>query len=141
MALLAQLRKRDFRVQWFSGKGPGGQYRNKHANCCRITHIATGMTETGQSHRSRPANQREAFGKLARRLAEHYRPRRDHAPSPSSERIRSYYAVRDEVVDHASGAVRSFSAIVGRGDVGSMISARGAAVRLADGVRANKGRR
>lgn len=62
------LTRKDFRVDWFSGKGAGGQHRNKHPNCCRITHIDSGVSTTGQSHRERPANQREAFNKLARLL-------------------------------------------------------------------------
>ena len=59
------LTKKDFRVDWFSGTGAGGQYRNKHQNCCRITHVATGLVATGQSNRDRPSNQREAFRSLA----------------------------------------------------------------------------
>ncbi len=31
------LSKTDFGLDWFSGSGAGGQYRNKHRNCCRIT--------------------------------------------------------------------------------------------------------
>jgi protein subunit release factor A len=62
------LTKKDFRVDWFSGTGAGGQYRNKHQNCCRITHVATGLVATGQSNRDRPSNQREAFRSLAGKI-------------------------------------------------------------------------
>lgn len=62
--LLFSLTKKDFEVTWFSGTGCGGQYRNKHQNCCRIKHIETGIIGTGQSNRDRIANQKEAFYSL-----------------------------------------------------------------------------
>lgn len=51
----------DFEVTWFSGTGAGGQYRNKHQNCCRLKHKETGIIGTGQSNRSQEANKKEAF--------------------------------------------------------------------------------
>lgn len=51
----------DFEVSWFSGTGAGGQYRNKHQNCCRIKHKETGIIGTGQSNRNQEANRKEAF--------------------------------------------------------------------------------
>jgi len=59
--LLFSITKKDFTLTWFSGTGAGGQYRNKHQNCCRIKHNETGIIGTGQSNRSQVANQREAF--------------------------------------------------------------------------------
>lgn len=56
--------RKDLEVTWFSGTGSGGQYRNKHANCCRIRHPETGVIVTGQSQRSQEANKREALGNL-----------------------------------------------------------------------------
>lgn len=58
--------KKDFEVTWFSGTGGGGQHRNKHQNCCRIKHKATGIIKTGQSQRERSANQREALQAIAK---------------------------------------------------------------------------
>lgn len=51
----------DFEITWFSGKGAGGQYRNRHQNCCRLKHKETGVIGTGQSSRSQEANRKEAF--------------------------------------------------------------------------------
>jgi peptide chain release factor 1 len=59
--LLFSVTKKDFEVTWFSGTGAGGQYRNKHQNCCRIIHKESGAIGTGQSQRDRIANQKEAF--------------------------------------------------------------------------------
>ena len=47
------LTKKDFKLDWFNGSGAGGQHRNKHQNCCRITHIESGLTSIGQDSRSR----------------------------------------------------------------------------------------
>ena len=66
--LLFSITKKDFTITWFSGRGAGGQHRNKHQNCCRIKHNETGLMSTGQSHRTRPANQREAFTGLTKSL-------------------------------------------------------------------------
>lgn len=40
-------------------------YRNKHQNCCRLKHRDTGIIKTGQSHRDRPHNQKEALHAMA----------------------------------------------------------------------------
>ena len=59
--LIFSVTKKDFDIQYFSGTGAGGQHRNKHQNCVRMTHAESGATATGQSSRSRQANEREAF--------------------------------------------------------------------------------
>lgn len=61
---LFSLTKKDFEIQWFSGTGAGGQHRNKHQNCCRLYHPASGVRVTGQSNRDRIANQKEAINNL-----------------------------------------------------------------------------
>lgn len=112
------LTKKDFRVDWFSGTGGGGQYRNKHPNCCRITHTESGLTCTGQSHRERPANQKEAFHKLARLLIARFH---DDGPAErrrDGERVRTYHAERNLVIDHASGETRTYKHVVEKGRLG-----------------------
>lgn len=59
--LLFSVTKKDFDITWFSGRGAGGQHRNKHQNCCRIVHRDSGAMGTGQSQRDRVSNQKEAF--------------------------------------------------------------------------------
>lgn len=92
------LTKKDFRVDWFSGTGAGGQYRNKHQNCCRITHIETGLVATGQSNRDRPSNQREAFNSLAKKIIGLY----EAGPDPRrvmSNVVRTYHFERNVATD------------------------------------------
>ncbi|MFA7287284.1 MAG: peptide chain release factor-like protein [Melioribacteraceae bacterium] len=62
--LLSSITKKDFKIDFFSGTGAGGQHRNKHQNCVRLTHIDSGVMSTGQSSRDRIANQREVFESL-----------------------------------------------------------------------------
>ena len=59
--LILSVTKKDLDIQYFSGTGAGGQHRNKHQNCVRMTHTESGATATGQSSKSRQANLREAF--------------------------------------------------------------------------------
>ena len=117
--------KKDFRVDWFSGTGKGGQYRNKHPNCCRITHIESGLMTTGQDHRERPANQKDAFNKLVAKLVKHYGLDESTVEAePSNETIRTYHAVRNVVKDHASGHTQQYKDVVVDGEVGEMLEAR-----------------
>lgn len=57
----------DFRIEWFSGSGAGGQHRNKHQNSCRVHHIPTGLSEARQG-RERISNLRDAKDALNRLL-------------------------------------------------------------------------
>lgn len=57
----------DFKVEWFSGTGAGGQHRNKAQNSCRVIHIPSGLSETRQS-RSRNSNFESAKKALAQQL-------------------------------------------------------------------------
>lgn len=58
----------NFKIEWYSGTGAGGQHRNKHQNSARITHIPTGIVETAQC-RSRENSKDEAMSRLLERLS------------------------------------------------------------------------
>lgn len=62
--LLFSITKKDLEISYFSGKGAGGQHRNKHRNCCRIRHPESGAAATGQEHRSKEKNTRAALHRL-----------------------------------------------------------------------------
>lgn len=126
------LRRKDFRLEWFSGSGAGGQHRNKHENCCRIIHKDTGISALGTASKSRVTNQKVAFTHLAAKLIAHCT-----APSyrrEAGERVRTYHAERNEVLDHASGRQMRYTDVIGKGNIGPLIEARKhvAEVDLAD---------
>jgi protein subunit release factor A len=91
------LTKKDFRIDWFSGQGAGGQHRNKHQNCCRITHIESGLSAVGQNSRSRVDNQREAFTRLVSKilaLGDNFKDR-----NFSDDVVRTYHFERNVATD------------------------------------------
>lgn len=59
----------DFRVEWYSGSGAGGQHRNKHQNSCRLTHIPTGLIVKAET-RSRQNSYQQAMTTLSQKLLE-----------------------------------------------------------------------
>lgn len=117
------LTKKDFRIEWYSGTGAGGQHRNKHMNCCRIIHIETGLKAQGVDSRSRVENQRNAFNKLAKLILSYYavppEQRRQHG-----ELVRKYHAVDNYVQDVATGTRDLFRNVVEKGDLSEMIESR-----------------
>ena len=120
------LTRKDFKIEWFSGQGGGGQHRNKHANCCRIRHLETGLTAQSTAHRSRTANQRDAFTVLAKRIVAHYREQAK-AANPVKRNtgvIRTYHGARNQVVDHKSGRRRSYKRVVVDATLDDMMEAR-----------------
>ena len=64
--LLFSVTKKDLDINFFSGTGGGGQHRNKHQNCVRIRHSASGALVTGQSNKERRSNIREALYNLVK---------------------------------------------------------------------------
>ena len=118
------LTKKDFKLEWFSGQGAGGQHRNKHQNCCRITHLASGLTVNGTDSRSRVENQRTAFDKLAKMVVAWYNAQNTTEREISNEVIRNYHAPRNEVLDKVSGFKQPYKSVVINGDIADMIEAR-----------------
>ncbi|MFA7408570.1 MAG: peptide chain release factor-like protein [Anaerolineaceae bacterium] len=95
--------KKDFRVEWFSGTGAGGQHRNKHQNCCRITHIESSITVVGQNHRERSRNFEEAFRELADRVVKWHYGESQKERAPETEVIRTYNQSENRITDHVTG--------------------------------------
>lgn len=97
--------RKDFKIEWFSGTGPGGQNRNKVQTCVRITHLPSGLKSVSQTHRTRTANFRDAFRALGAKIKDWVQAQlsREHQRAPSNETIRTYHYADNRVVDHASG--------------------------------------
>ena len=64
--ILFSVTKKDLTINYFSGRGAGGQNRNKNQNCIRLKHEESGAMTTGQSHKERKSNMKEAFNNLAK---------------------------------------------------------------------------
>jgi peptide chain release factor 1 len=123
--LIFQARRGDFRIDYFSGTGAGGQYRNKHQNCVRLTHLDTGIVTTGQEQRSRDQNQRDAFKKMVSLLVAKVVGDQRKARWPGSdETVRTYHEPDNRVVDHLSRLQQPYDVVVGDRDLSRMIEAR-----------------
>jgi protein subunit release factor A len=100
--------KKDFHIEWFSGTGAGGQHRNRHQNCVRITHIESGLTTVGQNHRERRMNFDDAFRNLADKIVKWYYGENRKERAPYTEVIRTYNECENRIVDHQTGLKFSF---------------------------------
>jgi peptide chain release factor 1 len=102
----------DLRIEWYSGTGAGGQYRNKHQNSCRITHIPTGIIAKSEC-RSRTNSLNEAVAEIQRRVDESAKisynnniatNRKTQVGSGMrGDKIRTYRFQDDTVQDHRTG--------------------------------------
>jgi peptide chain release factor 1 len=117
-----------FRYEWFSGTGKGGQHRNKHQNCCRCIHEPTGITANGTGSRSREDNQRNARAVCGARVERHFHKDTERFRA-TDERVRTYHGVDNRVVDHASGKTDTYQNVVIKGNIEDMVTARAQAVR------------
>lgn len=121
--------KKDFVLDWFSGSGAGGQHRNKHQNCLRLTHLPSGITVTSQDARDRPTNQRLCFERLRPKLEVWIRGQMGEVEYPRSDDvIRTYHEADNRVLDHASGEQIAWSELDKKMDL--MVRSRARAVAL-----------
>lgn len=111
----------DFKVEWYSGTGAGGQHRNKHQNSCRITHLSTGLVVTAQC-RSRLNSQEQAMNAIlcklkSNALSEHKialaQDRKQQVGSGMrGDKIRTYRFQDDVVKDHITGKNASVNKVL-----------------------------
>ena len=102
----------DYTIEWYSGSGAGGQFRNKHQNSARVTHVPSGLVRTAQT-RSRENSLRVAMAALNEELdrlagavsgrAENLIRREQVGSGQRSDKRRTIRFQHDEVIDHASG--------------------------------------
>lgn len=117
--------KKDFKLDWFSGSGAGGQHRNKHQNCLRLTHVPSGITTISQTERDRPSNLRNAFRAMAKRLVAHWMgEQRKERYRASEEVLRTYHEPDNRVTDHASGKRLTYGEVVDKSSIAEMVEAR-----------------
>ena len=102
----------DLKVEWYSGTGAGGQYRNKHQNSCRITHTPTGITAKAEC-RSRTNSLEQAMAAIQHRVDTESKrcynsiiasDRKSQVGSGMrGDKIRTYRFQDDQVQDHITG--------------------------------------
>ena len=102
--------KKDFKTEWFSGSGAGGQHRNKHQNCLRLTHIESGIQVVAQNSRSRQTNMKDGLTRMADLLVEAYYGKKSKERSPETERVRTYHTEDNYVLDHKTNNRSSWQA-------------------------------
>lgn len=118
----------EFRYEWFSGTGKGGQHRNKHQNCCRCIHEPTGIQANGTNSRSREENKHAAYVTCRSRVEAHFH-RDTERFQAGHERIRTYHESDNRVVDHASGFTDTYQNVIGKTFIDEMVDSRAKAVR------------
>ncbi len=117
-----------FRFEWYSGTGKGGQHRNKHQNCCRCIHVPTGITANGTESRSREDNKRAAYTTCRSRVAAHFHKDKERYLA-GNERIRTYHEPDNRVTDHSSGFTDTYQNVIIKGYIDDMVNARAKATR------------
>lgn len=111
----------DFRIEWYSGTGAGGQHRNKHQNSCRITYLPTGQVATAQC-RSRQNSLEQAKSALLETLnTQAHKEFKQHLDTDRKlqvgsgmrgDKIRTYRFQDDTVKDHNTGQSASASKVL-----------------------------
>ncbi len=111
----------DFRVEWYSGTGAGGQHRNKHQNSCRITHLPTGLITTAQC-RCRLNSQEQAMTAILSQLKNGAASEQKIATAQDrkqqvgsgmrGDKIRTYRFQDDVVKDHNTGRSASVNKVL-----------------------------
>ncbi len=102
----------DFRVEWYSGTGCGGQHRNKKQTSCRVIHIPTNICESRQG-RSRENNFTDAKEAIIRKLDANIKHQNKAVMDSDiksqigsgmrGDKMRTYRFQDDVVKDHISG--------------------------------------
>lgn len=117
------LNKKDFKIEWYSGTGPGGQNRNKNQNCCRITHIESGLSSIS-TEKERMVNLKKAFLSLSDKLVKYYKWMEAPKMEVNTSVIRNYNKSRNEVHDYESGLKKTYKEIVDKCNIKPMIDVR-----------------
>lgn len=62
--LLFSVTKKDFKWNYFSGSGGGGQHKNRHKNCVRLHHPDSGARSVCQDYKEKRQNEKVAFRRI-----------------------------------------------------------------------------
>jgi len=120
---MSKCNKKDLKIEYARGTGPGGQNRNKLETACKITHLPTGITAYADE-RQRRTSYKKAMKVIEERLrnlveeqrAEEKKARRDHAIH-NTKRVRTYDFKSGVVTDHRTGKKASLKEVLGKGRI------------------------
>ena len=102
--------KKEFKITYTRGTGPGGQHKNKVETCVVIKHLPTGMQEKCEDTRSKERNKNLAMERLVKRIEE--QKAKEQAKKTNDTRkkqiqdvktTRTYNYPRNQVTDHRTG--------------------------------------
>lgn len=102
--------KKEFKIKYSRGTGPGGQRKNKVETCVTIIHVPSGMKEKSEDTPSRDRNEKIAMERLVKRIAEKEEQEKLEKQNDlrkeqikHKKTLRTYNYARNEVVDHTTG--------------------------------------
>jgi peptide chain release factor 1 len=115
------MNKKDLKIEYMRGQGPGGQHKNKTCSMVRITHLPTGISATVDG-RDQHKNKRKAMKELKSRLeqlkqdalAEDKKAKRDKKIQ-ERDIIRTYDFSRGLVTDHRTKKSGTIKQILRKG--------------------------
>ena len=113
--------KKDLKIEYMRGTGPGGQNKNKVNSACRVTHIPTGI-QSYCDERDQGTSRKKAIKELENRIKEAKdnvrasakKARRDDAIH-NTKTIRTYDFKRGVVEDHRTGKTATIKDILIKG--------------------------
>jgi len=116
------MNKKDLKIIYTKGTGPGGQNAQKNETACTIIHMPTSIQSYCCDERSRLANYKKAFKELELRIKEAKdaikasikKEKRDIAIHDHTV-VRTYNIKRNEVKDHRTGKTASIKDILTHG--------------------------
>jgi len=115
--------KKDIKIEFLKGQGPGGQRKNKVETACRVTHIPTGIQAYVDS-RSQLQSKKLALKELETRLDEYARELKAKARKANRDKkiherdiIRTYNYSRGEVKDHRTKKTASIKEVMKKGRI------------------------
>ena len=124
--LLFSATKKDFKLDWFSGSGAGGQHRNKHQNCLRLTYLPANITVVSQTERDRPSNLRNAFKRIAPLILTYWlgEKKNERYKFDPNRVVRTYNEPDNRVTDSLTKFKQTYKEVVLDNNISNMIEQR-----------------
>jgi peptide chain release factor 1 len=115
--------KKDLRISFTKGTGPGGQNKNKRLTACIVVHVPTGARAYAD-RRTQEESLREAMRDIEKKVHElkerekaaQKKQRRDAAIKDNTI-VRTYSYVRGTVKDHRTGKQATIKQVMEKGEL------------------------